>query len=135
MRATSKRLCFIASMARSKRTLSGCLEPTLANGLLTFLLVQPMLNASAPSKTIVGKLRDIRTSLFGSEPGCCGMHLRRRSATFLTTDRHDRGRALPKTCRELESHHTFCSVASVAAFNNFSAFVFGSPLPNTALPA
>src|SRR5215468_4551865 len=62
MRATSKRLCFIASMARSNRTLSGCLEPTFASGLLTFLLVQPTLSASAPSRTIVGKLRDIRTS-------------------------------------------------------------------------
>ena len=40
MRATSKRLCFMASMARSNRTLSGCLEPTFASGLLTFLLVQ-----------------------------------------------------------------------------------------------
>src|SRR5215468_1362381 len=76
MRATSKRLCFIASMARSNSTLSGCLEPTLASGLLTFLLVQPMLSASAPSRTIVGKLRDIRTSETG----------RRRKPSILRAD-------------------------------------------------
>ena len=39
MRATSKRLCFIASMALSNRTLSGCFEPTLARGLTDFLFV------------------------------------------------------------------------------------------------
>jgi hypothetical protein len=31
--------------------------------------------------------------------------------------------------------YTFCKVASVAARNNFCALLFGSPLPNTALPA
>src|SRR5258707_14181530 len=40
IRATSKRLCFMASMALSKRTLSGCLEPTFDRGLTDFLLVQ-----------------------------------------------------------------------------------------------
>ena len=46
MRATSKRLCFIASMALSNSTLSGCLDPTLASGLTDFLLVQPTVSAS-----------------------------------------------------------------------------------------
>src|SRR5208337_822550 len=40
-RATSNLLCFMASMARSYSTLSGCLELTLAIGLTDFLLVQP----------------------------------------------------------------------------------------------
>src|SRR4051794_22085267 len=38
-RATSYLFFFIASMARSNRTLSGCLESTWASGFLTFLLV------------------------------------------------------------------------------------------------
>src|SRR5262249_3419672 len=62
MRATSKRLCFIASMARSNRTLSGCLEPTFASGLLTFLLVQAAQYIRAPRRIMTGKRRDIRTS-------------------------------------------------------------------------
>ena len=33
------------------------------------------------------------------------------------------------------SIQTFCSVAAVAALSNFWALVFGSPWPNTALPA
>src|SRR4029077_19334666 len=59
IRATSKRLCFMASMARSNRTLSGCFEPTFASGLLTFLLVQPTANASTPSRRMTGIRRDI----------------------------------------------------------------------------
>src|ERR1700751_5594743 len=63
MRATSKRLCFIASIARSNRTLSGCFEPTLARGLLTFLLVQAAVNASsAPNTAMTGRRRIIGTS-------------------------------------------------------------------------
>src|SRR5208283_3373945 len=37
-RATSNLLCFMASMARSNSTLSGCLESTLAIGFCAFLL-------------------------------------------------------------------------------------------------
>src|SRR4029077_15305803 len=63
MRATSKRLCFMASMARSNRTLSGCLEPTFASGLLTFLLVQAAVRASsAPSRATHETRRRIETS-------------------------------------------------------------------------
>src|SRR6266513_4611118 len=63
IRATSKRLCFIASMARSNRTLSGCLDPTLASGLLTFLLVQAaQVTSSAPNRMMTGTRRCIRTS-------------------------------------------------------------------------
>src|ERR1700730_5620855 len=59
IRATSKRLCFMASMARSNRTLSGCLDPTFDSGLLTFLLVQPTANASTPNRRMTGIRRDI----------------------------------------------------------------------------
>src|SRR5919109_1066610 len=44
-RATSNLLCFRASIALSNRTLSGCLEPRLASGFCTFLLVQEMAHA------------------------------------------------------------------------------------------
>src|SRR5205807_556551 len=60
MRAWSKRLCFICSIARSNRTLSGCLEPTLASGLFTFLLVQAAVkNSNMTSDAINGVRRDI----------------------------------------------------------------------------
>src|ERR1700732_5510269 len=59
IRATSKRLCFMASMARSNRPLSGCLDPTFDSGLLTFLLVQPTANASTPNRRMTGIRRDI----------------------------------------------------------------------------
>src|SRR5207302_9264748 len=48
----SKRLCFIASMPRSNKTLSGCLESTLASGLSTFLLVQAVVIASVAARAI-----------------------------------------------------------------------------------
>src|ERR1700739_3489663 len=60
MRATSKRLCFIASMALSNRTLSGCLEATLARGFLDFLLVQAaVMSSSMPSNAIKEFRRNI----------------------------------------------------------------------------
>src|ERR1700752_1628640 len=62
MRATSKRLCFMASMARSNRTLSGCFEPTFARGLLTFLFVQAAQKSSAPRRITTEIRRDIKTS-------------------------------------------------------------------------
>src|SRR5215831_4734450 len=62
MRATSNRLCFMASMARSNNTLSGCLEPTSAKGLLTFLFVQALARARTPSRSRIGKRRIMRTS-------------------------------------------------------------------------
>src|SRR2546427_7002512 len=46
-------------MARSNNTLSGCLEPTLASGLLTFLFVQATLTAIRPARKIIGIRRDI----------------------------------------------------------------------------
>src|SRR5205823_681847 len=57
--ATSKRLCFMASIARSNKTLSGCLEPTFASGLVTFLFVQPTARASMHSRITTGIRRDI----------------------------------------------------------------------------
>src|SRR6266851_947107 len=57
MRATSKRLCFIASMALSNSTLSGCLEPTLAKGLTDFLLVQAAVTSSNMPTTATKELR------------------------------------------------------------------------------
>src|SRR5580700_1458780 len=63
MRATSKRLCFIASMALSNSTLSGCFVPTLANGLTDFLLVQPTVSASKMASAAINEnRRDIKTS-------------------------------------------------------------------------
>src|ERR1700731_65304 len=60
MRATSKRLCFIASMALSNRTLSGCLELTLARGFLDFLLVQAdVMSSSTPNNAIKEFRRNI----------------------------------------------------------------------------
>src|SRR5579885_509274 len=80
MRATSKRLCFSASMARSNNTLSGCLEPTLERGLLTFLLVQATLQSSAPSRTTTETKRDIRTS--GENLPGCARPGRRRNCSY-----------------------------------------------------
>src|SRR5579872_4096783 len=72
MRATSKRLCFMASMALSKRTLSGCLEPTLARGLTDFLLEQAAVSSSNAARNAMKEflrnilrniiLRNIKTS-------------------------------------------------------------------------
>src|SRR2546429_9923865 len=66
MRATSKRLCFIASIARSNNTLSGCFDPTFARGLTDFLLVQATVTASTRPSTGMMDLRrdkpDIRPS-------------------------------------------------------------------------
>src|ERR1700734_3652992 len=61
IRATSKRLCFIASMALSNSTLSGCFDPTLASGLTDFLLVQPTVSASNTASAAINEnRRDIR---------------------------------------------------------------------------
>src|SRR5947207_6404862 len=54
----SKRLCFIASMPRSNRTLSGCLESTLASGLSTFLFVHAVVSASVAARAITEVRRD-----------------------------------------------------------------------------
>src|SRR6478672_2655792 len=62
-RATSKRLCRMASIALSNRTLSGCLEPTPASGLTDFLLVQaPVRASSRPNSAIDVVRQDIQTS-------------------------------------------------------------------------
>src|SRR5437868_14261128 len=63
IRATSKRLCFIASIARSNKTLSGYLDPTLASGLLTFLLVQATVKARVASNMHTAILRSIRAQM------------------------------------------------------------------------
>ena len=64
MRATSKRLCFMASIARSKRTLSGCLDPTFDSGLLTFLLLHATVMANNnPRTTMTGTLRARRLTM------------------------------------------------------------------------
>src|SRR6266851_5549993 len=65
MRATSKRLCFMASMALSKRTLSGCLEATLDSGLTDFLFVQAaVINSSIPKNATNGIRCDIKPQEF-----------------------------------------------------------------------
>src|ERR1700734_3767428 len=65
MRATSKRLCFMASMALSNSTLSGCFDPTFASGLTAFLLVQATVNISSTPETATSEIRrDIKTSIF-----------------------------------------------------------------------
>src|SRR5580700_7625188 len=63
IRATSKRLRFMASMALSNSTLSGCTDATLPSGLTAFLLEQPTITASPnPTTTIKEVRRDINTS-------------------------------------------------------------------------
>src|SRR5689334_3515805 len=54
-------------MARSNNTLSGCFDPTFANGLLTFLLVHATVAASTPRRKMTGIRRDIRTSEFRAQ--------------------------------------------------------------------
>src|SRR3981081_2745861 len=64
IRATSKRLCFMASMALSKRTLSGCFEPTFDSGLTDFLFVQAaVINSSIAKNATNGIRRDIKPQL------------------------------------------------------------------------
>src|SRR5262245_56326304 len=96
-RATSNLLCLSASMARSNKTLSGCLESTLAIGLLTFLFVQAALNAKMPSKITTGKRRNIETS---------GDYL----LSIVLSGKPDVA-------------YTLCNVASLAAFNNLCALL------------
>src|SRR5271166_4285522 len=57
MRATSKRLCFIASMALSNKTLSGCFVPTLANGFTDFLFVHAAVIISTTPRVAMNELR------------------------------------------------------------------------------
>src|SRR5690242_2919660 len=71
-RATSKWLCFIASMPRSKSTTSGCLESIFARGLVTFLLVQAVVIARIATRAMMGNLDDIKTSVFRLNPGFKG---------------------------------------------------------------
>src|SRR5579862_9883135 len=74
MRATSKRLCFIASIDRSNSTLSGCFEPTFARGFADFLFVQPTANASANATTMTIELRrmnHLRTFLYKNKLRSC----------------------------------------------------------------
>src|SRR5271157_1568617 len=80
MRATSKRLCFMASMARSKSTLSGCFDPTLARGLTDFLLVQATVKASSKARN---KTKELRRTI---------QHLNPENPPF---DHHDSRRARP----------------------------------------
>src|SRR5579872_7155725 len=62
----------MASIARSNRTLSGCLESTLAMGLVTFLFVQATVIRSTLNNRNVTRLRDISTSkaVSSSENSC-----------------------------------------------------------------
>src|SRR5216683_266416 len=56
---TSKRLCFMASMARSNSTLSGCFEPTFASGFTDFLFVHATVNVSSSPRSAKLKFRRI----------------------------------------------------------------------------
>src|SRR5208282_5634369 len=60
IRATSKRLCFMASMARSNSTLSGCFDPTLASGFTDFLLVHATVSASSNASRTKLEFRRIK---------------------------------------------------------------------------
>src|SRR5947207_7414411 len=63
MRATSYLPWFIASMARSNSTLSGCFEFTLAIGLATLLWWQPATNNVRNTSAMrTGRRRNIKTS-------------------------------------------------------------------------
>src|ERR1700693_5573806 len=59
IRDTSKRLCFIASMARSNSTLSGCFDPTFASGFTDFLFVHATVNASSSPRSTKIEFRRI----------------------------------------------------------------------------
>src|SRR5580693_5493965 len=64
IRATSKRLRFMASMALSNSTLSGCTDATLLSGLIAFLFEQPTATASPSPTTAIKQIRrDIHTSI------------------------------------------------------------------------
>src|SRR5437660_9632298 len=67
IRETSKRLCFMASMARSNSTLSGCFDPTFASGLTDFLLVHATVKvSSSPRSTKLEFRRIYRTPQINS---------------------------------------------------------------------
>src|SRR5450755_2327854 len=57
IRDTSKRLCFIASIARSNSTLSGCFDPTLASGFTDFLFVHATVKASSNARSTTIEFR------------------------------------------------------------------------------
>src|SRR5207237_6205107 len=105
-RAMSKRLCFIASMPRSNKTLSGCLESTLASGLSTFLLVQAVVIASVAARAITEdrdkNMKNLKLDLLSFRTAL--------AVGNLLLCHRNRGRGRPR--------YTFCSVASNAAFNN-----------------
>src|SRR5438045_212683 len=63
MRATSYLPFFIASIARSNNTLSGCLESTFAIGLLTLLWWQPATSTTKIKPTMNFVMRRIMNSL------------------------------------------------------------------------
>src|ERR1700678_3149295 len=64
IRATSKRLRFMASMALSNSTLSGCTDATLLSGLTAFLFEQPTATANPSPTTAIKQIRrDIYTSI------------------------------------------------------------------------
>src|ERR1039457_1115808 len=58
-RATSYLLCFIASMARSNSTLSGCFESMWAMGFWTFLLLHPRVSSMAAIENAMMTRRNI----------------------------------------------------------------------------
>src|ERR1700722_9564343 len=84
-------------MALSNKTLSGCLDPTLASGLTDFLLVQAMvITSNMPNTTINGMRRDIEprtsdllpvgTAALGCPPSTARpLHVGRLGAPFLAS--------------------------------------------------
>src|SRR5580692_7410247 len=112
-RATSKRLCFMASMARSNRTLSGCFESTFAIGLVTFLFVpQAKVKASTLKRRITGIRRDIKLL---RTPGLCregslNASLQKKPKQLLNLLQLGFGRRLQK----------FCSIIRWIAFTEHS---------------
>src|SRR5712692_6405994 len=134
IRATSKRLCFIASIDRSNKTLSGCLDPIFASGLTDFLLVQATVNSSRVAVHVIVETRrsieyleDLEILMWGQPPSA----VRPGEARLVVAPASPPAVAVASGRRT----QTFCSAASVAALNKSCAFFFGSPLPNTALPA
>src|SRR5690348_4973342 len=98
----------MASMARSNSTLSGCLEPTLASGFCTFLLVQATARAKrATTAEIVSK---------------------RRNITYLRLVAGSDFAAAPCPSQtRIQQLYTFCRVASIAAFSSVCALLLGLP--------
>src|ERR1039457_634357 len=100
IRDTSKRLCFIASIARSNSTLSGCFDPTFASGFTDFLLVHATVSTSSNARSTTIEFRRIEDLKVPSPQRrllAIGSWLLRAKSAFLTPVANSRSVPLPAT--------------------------------------